>query len=209
MNSVAIAPDGTWLVTTGGNTGQIWDSGAVQGTAPRTGRSLPVETVMVAPQGTWLACVGHDGKVRIWDWDADRETACLTEPWVKVGAIAPGRYPARHHPRQHGADLGLSYGPGDQPSHRARQTGERAAISPDGTWLVTTGSDGTVQIWDSATGGEIIRLTGHTDQAAEVTIAPDGTWLATTGMDGRCGSGTGPPARRPPGSPGATRYPGR
>ncbi|WP_236242533.1 NB-ARC domain-containing protein [Streptomyces sp. CC228A] len=209
VNSVAIAPDGTWLVTTGGNTGQIWDSGAVQGTAPRTGRSLPVETVMVAPKGTWLACVGHDGKVRIWDWDADRETACLTEPWVKVGAIAPV-----------GTRLATIRGNTVQIWDSAtgeetnRLTGHDrlvngAAISPDGTWLVTTGSDGTVQIWDSATGGEIIRLTVHTDQAAEVTIAPDGTWLATTGMDGTVriwDRATGQETAR---FPGATRYPGR
>ncbi|WP_405976505.1 WD40 repeat domain-containing protein [Streptomyces sp. NBC_00988] len=58
------------------------------------------------------------------------------------------------------------------------------AISPDGTWLATGSIDGTVRIWDRATGRTTATLTGHTESVGAVAISPDGTWLATCGGDG-------------------------
>ena len=55
------------------------------------------------------------------------------------------------------------------------------AIAPDGSWLATGGDDGTVRIWDAATGQHRATLAGHTGAVTAVAIAPDGTWLATAG----------------------------
>ena len=55
------------------------------------------------------------------------------------------------------------------------------AVAPDGTWLATAGSDGTVRIWDPHTGQARHTLTGHTGGVLAVAVAPDGTWLATAG----------------------------
>jgi WD40 repeat protein len=57
------------------------------------------------------------------------------------------------------------------------------AISPDGTWLATAGRDGTVRIWDTATGTQQATLTGHAKEVTAVAISPDGTWLATASWD--------------------------
>ena len=62
--------------------------------------------------------------------------------------------------------------------------GRAMAIAPDGTWLATAGNDGSVRIWDAATGEQRKELHGHTDWVNAVAIAPDGTWLATAGNDG-------------------------
>ena len=35
------------------------------------------------------------------------------------------------------------------------------AIAPDGTWLASGGEDGSVRIWDPATGEQRAVLTGH------------------------------------------------
>jgi WD40 repeat protein len=66
--------------------------------------------------------------------------------------------------------------------HTNRVSG--VAIAPDGTWLATTGYDGTVRIWDAVSGVQRAQLDGHTSPVAGVAIAPDGTWLASTSDDG-------------------------
>jgi WD40 repeat protein/DNA-binding SARP family transcriptional activator len=57
------------------------------------------------------------------------------------------------------------------------------AYSPDGTLLVTAGSDTTTKIWDVATGKELIALRGHSQSVEDVAFSPDGKILATASAD--------------------------
>jgi WD40 repeat protein len=59
------------------------------------------------------------------------------------------------------------------------------AFSPDGTLLATASvvEDGTVGLWEVATGRPIRILTGHTDFVMAVAFSPDGTILATASDD--------------------------
>ncbi|MFD9095690.1 NB-ARC domain-containing protein, partial [Streptomyces collinus] len=58
------------------------------------------------------------------------------------------------------------------------------AIAADGSWLATGSGDGTVRVWDRATGTCTATLTGHRGQVSAVAIAADGSWLATGSGDG-------------------------
>ena len=58
------------------------------------------------------------------------------------------------------------------------------AFSPDATRLASGSSDGTVRLWDAATGDEVRRFEGHTDWVSSVAFSPDGTRLAS-GSDDR------------------------
>ncbi|HYT78086.1 MAG TPA: WD40 repeat domain-containing protein, partial [Actinomycetota bacterium] len=53
------------------------------------------------------------------------------------------------------------------------------AVSPDGRLVATTHNDGTVRMWDAATGEELHVLRGHRGPVAHATFSPDGRWLAT------------------------------
>jgi len=57
-------------------------------------------------------------------------------------------------------------------------------MAPDGSWLASSGDDGTARIWDVAAGQEQVVLSGHTDMVRALAVGPDGSWLASSGDDG-------------------------
>jgi hypothetical protein len=58
------------------------------------------------------------------------------------------------------------------------------AISPDEKRLATASRDGTVRVWDVATGDELILLAGSGSSFCSVAFSPDGFRLAATSADG-------------------------
>jgi hypothetical protein len=91
---VAVAPDGSWVVTTGYDGVRIWDA-ATGVPLPWTAlghRAHDVTKVAVAPDGTRLATVSGDGSVWIWDAVCGRavgmtriEHAGLSCAWGPIG----------------------------------------------------------------------------------------------------------------------------
>src|SRR5207237_8723017 len=57
------------------------------------------------------------------------------------------------------------------------------ALSPDGRWLASAGSDSTAEVWDVATGQRRQPLKGHTDEVRGVAFSPDSQTLATASSD--------------------------
>jgi WD40 repeat protein len=57
------------------------------------------------------------------------------------------------------------------------------AFSPDGRHALSAANDGTVRLWDVATGKEVKPLVGHQDQVLCVAFSPDGRLALTGGKD--------------------------
>jgi WD40 repeat protein/tetratricopeptide (TPR) repeat protein len=58
------------------------------------------------------------------------------------------------------------------------------ALSPDGKKIVSGSWDGTIRLWDLATGVQLAILRGHSGRVCSVGISPDGTRIASCGDDG-------------------------
>jgi WD40 repeat protein len=57
------------------------------------------------------------------------------------------------------------------------------AFSADGKRLASAGWDGSVRVWDAATGKELHNFRGHTDRVLSVAFSPDGKRLASGSCD--------------------------
>ena len=57
------------------------------------------------------------------------------------------------------------------------------AYSPDGKYLVSASSDGTMKVWELATGKIVRSLEGHSGAVYTVEFSPDGHFLASGGFD--------------------------
>jgi len=57
------------------------------------------------------------------------------------------------------------------------------AYSPDGTYLLSGGEDGTLKLWETATGREVRTFTGHKAGVTSVAFSPDGSTAVSGSND--------------------------
>ncbi len=197
---VAFNPDGSRLATASADgTARVWDAISGQGLLTLSGHTGWVLSVEFSPEGTRLATASYDGTARVWDAASGKELLTLSghTGWVFYVAFSSDGTQlatagedgtARVWDAASGRELltlsghtGQVYWVAFSPECVSPPNGgpERCAKR-----LATAGEDGTVRIWDAASGEELLTLSGHTKMVNNVAFSPDGRRLAAAVADG-------------------------
>jgi serine/threonine protein kinase/WD40 repeat protein len=185
-----ISPDGRHMLSSGADkTIRLWDARTGVLIRKMVGHTEIATSVVFLPDGSRFVSCGTDKTVRLWDTQTGAELNTITLPDRAYRVtLAPGgrRVVVGARSAAHVWDLESDKVTVFDTSMERTFYVEQARFSPDGRWLLGSGSDGTVRLWNVATGRELppikVLLKG---KVLEVVWAPDGRSFAAT-----CGDGT-------------------
>lgn len=152
----------------------------------------PINWISLSADGVILAAA-HSRGVRIWDVLEQRPLADLgAELDLRYGrvAVSPNGRQAAFNDYEgrilvcdwRTGGLLLELG-GHTRAPPWQASVQDLAFTPDGSRLLSAGSDRTLRLWDLSSGQERLQLDGHSDVVTAMAFSPDGATLATVGCD--------------------------
>jgi len=153
---VTWSPDGKRISTTdqyGDFTTIIWDSQTGEKQSTLTGHSVSAQDAFWSPDGSKIVTTGWDNLAKVWDANTGEELLTFS------GHVG--------EPFSKFVGVDALFGTG---------------WSPDGSRIMTNGSDGIVRIWDANTGEEYLVFQTTKDVSAGSSWSPDGTRIASCAM---------------------------
>lgn len=188
LNSVVISADGSLVVTVGADrTARAWDLLTGQETAVLSGHMSGVNDCDISLDGTLVATAGGDRTCRIWRRALWKQVdmlegepygcnACHSVPGARLIVTADGDQKARVRTLENDLMAVLE-------GHVGWVNG--CALSSDRERVATAGADGTVRVWRTADGTELVSFDGHAGWARSCAFVPrQPNLLISTGDDG-------------------------
>jgi WD40 repeat protein len=197
VRAVAFSPDGSQALL-GGSSGLAmivdYETGDID--HQLLGHVGAINTVAFSPDGSQALTGSDDSTVRLWDVNEGRlihvfgHTDGTMSFSIKSAVFSPDGLQILVGTR---AELGLVAPQswlwtteGELVRAFDTHAGEVTAVafSPDGSRIITGRANGSVRLWDAATGEELRFLQSHTQRIASVAFSPDGQMILTASWDG-------------------------
>ena len=146
-------------------------------------------SVSLSPDEHEIFSVGHDGAMCVWSMDGNlKRRVQLAEEgvWMNDVKIISGgeKVVWRGGDWIHVTDVRSDLSTIASSSRHILEV-SAICVSPGGTRVISGSSDGTLMIWDTATGLQVgTAIEGHESQVRDVAVAPDGQRFVSVSLDG-------------------------
>jgi WD40 repeat protein len=187
VDAVAFSADGQVLASAGADGAiRIWDVPTGQERAHLQGHTEPVWGITFSPDGKTLAAGSRDGTVKLWEvatWlvritlhghtDWVRSVVFLGDGGELLSAAIDGTLVLWNLAEVQGRTFG-----------EPESSCWTMAVAPNGKLLAAVSQDGSISIWDVATGRKLATYPSDRICVAAVAFTPDSQRLAAARMDG-------------------------
>jgi eukaryotic-like serine/threonine-protein kinase len=165
----------------------LWDVDLAMRRSVLLGHTSYVYDATFGGDGRTIASAAWDGTVRLWDADTGLETCAIKQPEMVVTSVALSRDCRRIASFARHGTLGVWDRASKQlvwsvtvDVHGGIDADFRAVFNARGDLLAACGSrDGTIRLFDAASGSPAGTLVAHQDAVSDVAFAPDGSRLAS------------------------------
>lgn len=202
IQSIAVSPDGKYVLTGNGgvsddldNAAQLWSVETGKELKQLSGNSERVTSVAFSPDGKY-ALTGNGSLydernvdanvVQLWDLETEEEVRGFKGNGTSINAVAfspKGNYVAAAGDDRTVKLWDLKTGKLLKIFRGHKDVVNSVVFSPDGKYLLSAGNDNTARLWSIETGWQIRQFKGTSDSISSAVFSPDGQ-LILTGSSG-------------------------